>query len=144
MAALVQTTIDALQSALQWTSSGAPTENEAFLSRSTGELFFRSILDDFGEELPNDINDEASYVCVPHKNDLDLGRSLVMAFAQEHAARHLNEIASLFGQRGAYANFKKFLERTQQLDHWYEYESVAIKKALKAWASENGFTVVDS
>jgi hypothetical protein len=144
MSTLVPITFETLESALQWSSSGAPSENEALLSRTTGELFFRSMQGDFGEELPDDIEDGTVYIAVPHKNDLDLGRSLVLAFAEEQAPAHLSAIESFFRQRGAYAKFKALLERTQLLGRWYEYEAAATKKALEAWASENGFTVVGS
>ena len=104
----------------------------------------RSMQGDFGEELPDDIEDGTAYIVVPHKNDLDLGRSLVLAFADEQAPAHLSAIESFFRQRGAYAKFKALLERTQLLERWYEYETAATKKALEAWARENGFTVVGS
>jgi hypothetical protein len=142
MAALVPIAFETLESALQWSSSGAPSENEALLSRATGELFLRSMQGDFGEELPDDIEDGTVYIAVPHKNDLDLGRSLVLAFAEEQTPAHLSTIGSFFRQRGAYAKFKALLERTQLLERWYEYEATATKKALEAWAAENGFTVV--
>ena len=144
MSALVPITFETLESALQWSSSGAPYENEALLSRATGDLFLRSIQGDFGEELPDDIDDGTVYIAVPHKNDLDLGLSLVLAFADEHAPKHLSAIESFFRQRGAYAKFKALLERAQLLDRWYEYEAAATRKALEAWADENGFTVVRS
>ena len=99
---------------------------------------------DFGEELPDDIEDGTVYIAVPHKNDLDLGRSLVLAFAEEQAPAHLSAIESFFRQRGAYAKFKSLLERTQLLERWYEYEAAATKTALEAWAGENGFTVSGS
>ena len=144
MSAPIKITFETLESALQWSSSGAPFENEALLSRATGELFLKSMQGDFGEEVPDDIEDGTAYIAVPHKNYLDLGRSLVLAFADEHAPTHLSAIESFFRQRGAYAKFKALLERTQLLERWYEYEAAATKKALEAWAGENGFTVVGS
>jgi hypothetical protein len=142
MAALVPVTLETLESALQWSSSGAPSENEALLSRATGELFFRSMQGDVGQELPDDIEDGSVYIVVPHKNDFDLGRDLVLAFAEQQAPTHLSAIELFFRQRGAYAKFKSLLERTQLLEHWYEYEASATRKALEAWARENGFIVV--
>ena len=76
MPAAVPITYEALESALQWSSAGAPFENEALLSRATGEVFLKSMDGDFGAELPDDIEDGTAYIDVPHKNDLDLGRSL--------------------------------------------------------------------
>jgi hypothetical protein len=142
MSALAPITFETLESALQWSSSGAPSENEALLSRATGDLFLRSMQGDLGEELPDDIEDGTVYIAVPHKNDLDLGRSLVLAFAEEQAPTHLSAIESLFRQRGAYAKFKALLERAQLLERWYEYETAATRKALETWAGKNGFAVV--
>jgi hypothetical protein len=143
MSALVPITFETLESALQWSSSGARSESEALLSRATGELFFRSMQGDFGEELPDDIEDGTVYVVVPHKNDLDLGRRLALAFAEEQAPTHLNAVELYFRQRGAYAKFKALLERMQLLERWYEYEAAATRKAMEAWAEENGFIVVE-
>jgi hypothetical protein len=143
MSAAVPITLETLESALEWSSSGAPFENQALLSRVTGELFLKSMQGEFGEELPNDIEDGTAYVAVPHKNDLDLGRRLVSGFVEENAPTHLRTIESFFRQRGAYAKFKALLERANLLDRWFEYEAAATKRALAVWAGENGFTVVE-
>jgi hypothetical protein len=143
MSAAVPVTFETLESALEWSSSAAPFENQALLSRTTGELFLRSLQGEFGEELPDDIEDGTAYVAVPHKNDLDLGRSLVLGFTEENAPTHLRTIESFFRQRGAYAKFKALLERANLLERWYEYEAAATRTALAAWAGDNGFTVVE-
>lgn len=143
MPVLVPITFDTLESALQWSSAGAPFDNVALLSRATGQLFFQSMHGDSDEDLPDDIEDGSAYVAVPHKNDLDLGRNLVFAFADEYAPMHLRTIEALFRQRGAYARFKAFLERTQLLERWYAFEAAATRRALEAWAVDNGFAVVD-
>ena len=142
MRAPIPITLDTLDSALQWSSAGAPFENQALLSRVTGELFFKSMQGDFGDELPDDIEDGTAYIAVPHKNDLELGRSLVFAFVEELAPAHLQAIESFFRHKGAYAKFKALLERTQLLQRWYEYEATATGRALEVWATDNGFTVV--
>ena len=134
---------DALESALQWSSSGAPFENDAYVSRTTGEVFFRSMDGDFGdEEIPEDIDDDTRYVAMPHKNDLDLGRSLVIEFVDREAPSHASKVGSFFRQRGAYGKFKILLEREGLLDRWHQYENAATREALQRWADENGFVVV--
>src|SRR5450755_2958623 len=57
MLAAIPITYEALESALEWSSSGGPSENEALLSRETGEVFLKSMHGDFGVELPDDIED---------------------------------------------------------------------------------------
>jgi hypothetical protein len=143
MSAVTPITFETLESALEWSSSGAPFENQAFLSRATGDLFLKSLQGEFGEELPDDIEDGTAYVAVPHKNDLDLGRSLVVSFSEEHAPTHLRTIESFFRHRGAYGKFKALLERTNLLERWYEYETAGTRRALEVWASDNGFRVVE-
>jgi hypothetical protein len=143
MSAAVPITFETLESALEWSSSGAPFENQAILSRASGELFLRSLQGEFGEPLPDDIEDGTAYIAVPHKNDFDLGRSLVLRFAEEHAPTHLGTIESFFRQRGAYAKFKALLERANLLERWYEYEATATRRVLELWAAENGFKVVE-
>ena len=79
---------------MDWSSSGAPYENTAILSRQTGKVFFKSIHSDFGEELPEDIDDGTRYVAAPHKNDLGLGRELVFDFIGSVSPRHMSPVES--------------------------------------------------
>lgn len=132
-----------LESALQWSSAEAPFDSAALLSRATGQVFFTSECGDADDDLPDDIDDESVYVAVPHKNDLGLGRTLVWAFAEEHAPMHVRTIESFFRHKGAYAKFKALLERTQLMDRWYVFEAAATRRTLEAWAADNGFVVVD-
>jgi hypothetical protein len=134
---------EALESAFHWASSGAPFENTAFLNRQTGEVHIQSMNGYTDEELPDDIEDVLVYVAVPHKNDLDLGRDLVIGFVEDFAPQHLNTVLSYFRQLGAYAKFKNLLERESLLDGWYKYEADATQQALLAWAAENGIQVTD-
>ena len=132
-----------LESAFEWSSSGGPFENTALLSRATGEVFLKSMHGEFGEELPEDIDDGTLYVAAPHKNDLNLGRELVFDFVEAVVPQHMRSVESYFRQRGAYLKFKTLLERESMLDDWYRFESKAKCKSLLQWASENGFTVTE-
>jgi len=134
---------DTLEAALQWSSAGARFDNVALLSRATGQLFFQSTCGDAGDDLPDDIEDSSVYMPVPHKNDLELGRDLVLAFAEKNAPVHSQTIESFFRHKGAYAKFKALLERTQLMERWYDFEAGATRRALEAWAADNGFVVVD-
>lgn len=58
---------DDLLSAYEWVSSSSPAENEAFVSRTTGNVYWSSSTSDLDEELPEDIEDGSIYVAVPHK-----------------------------------------------------------------------------
>ena len=127
-----------LLAAFDWVSSGAPMESSAFVSRATGATHLSSTLMDLEEELPEDIEDASLYVEVPHKNDLDLGRHLVLKFVDEKLPDSYSTVADFFRKRGAYGRFKDFLERKDMLEAWYEYEAQAIERALREWSEDNG------
>jgi Uncharacterised protein family (UPF0158) len=134
---------DDLLSALEWSSSGESDDNTAVLSRTTGEVFLKSELGDFDQELPDDIEDDAIYIEVPHKNDLGLGRALAINFIDLTAPHLAKTVHAYFKNRGAYSKFKALLEREALLDRWYKFESEATRTALLEWASEYGFRVIE-
>ena len=53
--------------------------NNAYLCKETGEIFYTSAMGD-SDELPEDIDDQDKYIATPHKNELDLGKVLVIEF----------------------------------------------------------------
>jgi Uncharacterised protein family (UPF0158) len=124
--------------AFDWVSSGAPMESSAFVSRVTGATHLSSTTMDLEEELPEDIEDASLYVEVPHKNDLDLGRNLVLKFVDEKLPDSYSTVADFFRKRGAYARYKDLLEHEGMLEAWYEYEAQATEQALREWSEDNG------
>ncbi len=79
-----------LEFAFEFVGGDSPSMNEAFISRMTGKIFWNSeFLEMEEEELPDDLGDPKQYISVPHKNDLDLGRRLVMRFVATRASRRL-------------------------------------------------------
>ena len=113
-------------------------ENSAFVSRKTGATHWASALVELEDELPEDIQDGSIYVAVPHKNDLDLGKNLVLNFMDERLPESCATVAAFLRQRGAYRRFKDLLERKGMLEAWYEYEAQAVEQALRTWSKENG------
>lgn len=134
---------DDLDSAVDWVSAGEFVDACAYVSRADGQVYLKSAepggFDGGDEELPEDIDDETRYATVPHKNDLDLGRHLVMAFVDQCLPDESDRVRAIFSRRGAYARFKDLLDRKGQLQQWYDFESDATAKALQEWAQENGF-----
>jgi hypothetical protein len=57
-------------------------ENEAYLDRQSGKIYWHSEFGDNDEELPDNIDDE-KYISIPDKRGLDLGKPLVLDFARE-------------------------------------------------------------
>jgi hypothetical protein len=132
---------DDLEAALQWVSSSAPFENAAYISKTTGKVFYSSGSGDIEGELPDDYEDAALYWTVPHKNDLDLGSRLAHRFTDERLPEHRREVHDIFRQRGAYSKFKALLQRLRILDAWFAFERAETESALLAWAEEEGMSV---
>ena len=80
---------------------------------------------------------------VPHKNDLDLGRRLALAFVNRELPDDADTVAAFFRRRGAYRRFKELLNARGMLQQWFDFESRATEKALRAWCEENGIQLVD-
>ena len=135
----VSVDLDELLTAYEWVSAGeaAAVDAEAYVSRVTGQIHWCG--EGVDEEAPDDIEDGGLYIAVPHKSELDLGRSLVLRFVEEHLPEKREGIADFFRRRGAYSRFKSLLEGSRQLDAWHHYEQAAKEAALREWCAENGF-----
>jgi hypothetical protein len=125
--------------AFHFVSFGQMYEHQAFLDKETGKTYWHSEFGDNEEELPDDIDDER-YIGIPHKNELGLGKNVVIDFAYEYLPSEADEIELIF-RRGAYSRFKSLLERKGALDKWYEFEEKAQEKALREWCEENGIII---
>ncbi len=77
---------DELESAFDFVSAGAPQEHTATILVATGKIHWRSVSVDVWEDddEPDENDDAEGYIPVPHKNDLGLGRRLVLRFVEEH------------------------------------------------------------
>lgn len=133
--------LDELLAAYEWVSAGeaAAVDAEAYVSRLNGQIHWCG--EGIDEDPPEDIEDGSLYVAVPHKSELDLGRSLALRFVEEHLPRSRAEVSDYFRRRGAYSRFKSLLERVGQLDAWHQYEQAAKEEVLSEWCAENDFTV---
>src|SRR6516165_11420789 len=108
-----------LQLAFEFVSSGGMGENEAYLDRQSGKIYWHSEFDENDEELPDDIDNE-KYIAVPDKRGLDLGKPLVLDFALEFLPDDFDEVRRIFSKRGAYQKFKALLVCRNLLDRWYD------------------------
>lgn len=133
-----------LEDAFDWVASD-PDESEAYISKTTGKVFYWTSFDAGPEgeleELPDDHADENLYWAIPDKRDLDLGKDLVLAFSREYLPDHYDRVRDIFRQSGAYRNFKDLLEKLGFIETWYDYESAQTKAALLKWAKEKGMVV---
>ena len=104
---MVAVKYDDLSMAFDFISSASPMEHNAYVSLDTGEVYWTSDSNDaFDEDIPDDLETSDRYLTIPHKNDLDLGRSLALRIvAQELPARY-DQVEGFFRRPGAYSRFK--------------------------------------
>jgi hypothetical protein len=133
-----------LEFAFEFVSSGGLGENQAYIGKETGKTYWRSdYMDESVEELPEDIDDGEKYLEIPHKNDLDLGRSLVFVFVAAALPDDYEKVRDIFRSKGAYARFKDLLGYRKAVDRWHEFEAKATRDALRAWCKENAIELAD-
>jgi len=135
--------LDDLETAFEFVSSSPPLLNTAYVSRSTGETFYRSDLAD-EDDLPEDVEENPDYVEVPHRNDLDLGQRLVWDFVEREVPQHSERVRGFFRRRGAYGRFRDFLDAHHLLTSWDTFEAVRTRQALLEWAAAVGLAIDDT
>jgi hypothetical protein len=135
---------DDLSTAFDFVSYAAPMEHRAYVSLDTGKVWWTSDSSDtFDEHLPEDLETSERYLAIPHKNELDLGRSLALRFVAEKLPARYEQAEGFFRRPGAYARFKDLLEREGVLEHWYAFEANSVEQALKQWGTEVGLEIND-
>src|SRR5262252_5039275 len=132
-----------LQWAFEFVSSGGMGENEAYLDRQSGRIYWHSEFGDNDEELRDDIDDQ-KYIAIPDKRELDLGKPLVLDFAREFLSEDYDEVRRIFSRRAAYRRFKDLLVRQGALERWFDFSSKSEETALPEWCAENGIELSDT
>lgn len=128
-----------LELAFEFTSMDSFGEHSAYLCKVTGIIYYDS--DASEDELPEDIYVSDSYLEIPNKRDLDLGRFLVYRFVEEVLPSDLDAVYSIFRKKGAYSRYKSLLEKRNKLEEWYKYEDAEKRKELLSWCNSNGIEV---
>lgn len=123
--------------AFEYGSFGALGEITAYVNKETGEYYIVSDFGDSFEELPEDLGSDKYWV-LPHRNELDLGRKLVLRFADEYLPGDVEGVRDMFRRKGAYASFKNLLGYKGLLDQWHEFEQQAQEEALREWCEDEG------
>jgi len=93
--------------------------HNAYLCKETGQIFYTSEIGD-SDELPEDIDEPEKYIKIPHKNEHDLGKTIVLEFTSTYLPDELEKVYSIFRHMGAYSRFKVLLERKGTLEDWYK------------------------
>jgi len=123
-----------LQLAFEFVRSGGMGENEAYLDRQSGKIYWRTEFGDSDEELPDDIDDKR-YILIPEMRDLDLGKPLVLDFAREFLPDDHDEVRH---------RYKDLLVRRGALEWWYDFSNKSEETALREWCTENGIELSDT
>ena len=133
-----------LQFAFEFVNFGGLGENRAILDTQSGRLYYHSEVGDNMEEdeFPDDIDDE-KYIEIPHRNELGLGKPLVLEFAREVLPDDYDEVRAIFSRKGAYGRFKALLVRRRALDRWHDFSAKAEEVALRQWCADNAIELVD-
>ncbi|MDP3823084.1 MAG: UPF0158 family protein [Burkholderiales bacterium] len=126
-----------LLDAFEFVSFGDPFESSAFICADTGVIYCMSDTLELDEEVPEDLETSDRYIAIPHKNELNLGRKLVLSFVDQALPNDYNTVAGFFRRKGAYSRFKQLLESRGVLDAWYLFETHAVEAALRQWCEDN-------
>ncbi len=74
---------------------------------------------------------------LPDKYELHLEKELVFRFAAENlSGEDFYKVERIFSHRGAYGNWKDFLEDRTLLKQWYDFSENAKIEALKNWLTD--------
>lgn len=138
----VEVGYDELEDTLMWTGGGG----EAYIDRETGRIHWaedEGVLDPDEAEVPDDLGDPERFIAIPHKNELDLGKHLVMDFAARALPDLYRDVQACFRGPGAYGRFKELLADEGKLEEWYRFEQEATEQALREWCEAEGIRLVD-
>lgn len=131
---------DTIEDAFYFVSSSAPGEHYAVVNLVTGEAFFSSLVSDY-DEMPVDVDENDDYIAIPHKNDLDLGKPLVMEFIRRSCPELIDRVLAIFSRRGAYGRYKDLLADKNLLEDWYAFENQRTREALLEWCKLQGISI---
>jgi len=131
---------DDIENAFFFVSMDQKYMHNAYLCKETGKIFYTSEMGD-SDELPEDVDDPDKYITIPHKNDLELGKALVIEFTSENFPEELDRVYSIFHRRGAYSRYKDFLDGKGFLDKWHRFENERRRVALKEWCRGNSLEI---
>jgi hypothetical protein len=99
-----------IENAFFFVSMDQQDMHNAYLNKETGQIFYTSELGDSDEPL-EEVDYSDKYITIPHKNDLELGKALVIEFTSKYLPEDLDKVYSIFRSRGAYSRYKDLLER---------------------------------
>ena len=131
-----------IEDAFLFVGSAPYGTHSAYLNVETGQVFYQSEMADL-DEIGDEETDWDHMIEIPHKNDLDLGQSLVFDFVGANLPYDYHRVRDIFGRRGAYGRFKELLAEKDLLEAWYQFEHEREQEALRSWCEENEIPLLD-
>lgn len=132
-----------LEDAFLFVSSDRPGMNTATIDLGTGAIRYHSGLAGDLDDEYDETEEVGPFIEIPHKTELDLGRSLVFRFVDEALPHLADEVDAIFRRKGAYGRFKDLLAREGKLEDWHKFEDQADERALREWCAVNGIPLLD-
>jgi len=133
-----------IEEAFDFVNSSSYGMNRAVFCKDTGKFLYQSEDCDSKQIDEADENIDWDDCCeIPHKNDLDLGRELVLEFVEANMPKKMNLVSNIFRHSGAYSNYKELLDSEGLLQAWYDFENSAVERALRQWCAENDISLGD-
>lgn len=129
-----------IELAFDWLSS-SEFDNSAYVSKSTGRIYWDSEYGDAPEPIPEEVYESDDYLLIPNKQNLDLGSNLVWKFVRTEIPGLEPKVREIFSRKGAYRRYKDFLDHVDLLDKWYDFENQKTKEALLGWCRDNDLKV---
>lgn len=128
---------DAIDDAFHYVSDAPPGERTAAVHRLTGRVFLASLKAGY-DERPAGAATDPAYLTIPHRQELDPGKPLVLEFIRSHCPAELARVEALFARPGAFRNVKDLLRRRQLLESWQVFEAQRLEALLRQWCAAQG------
>lgn len=123
---------DKIDEAFHYVSDAPPGDRSAMIRRSTGQVFLASRKAGFDERPPG-CETDPDYVTIPHRQEIDPGKPLVLEFIRTHCPEELTRVEALFARSGAFRNVKDLLRRKNLLVNWQIFEEERVAALLRQW-----------
>lgn len=126
---------DALDDAFHYVSDAPPGERGAVVHRASGKIFLSSLKARF-DDRPVGYATDPDLATIPHRQELDPGKPLVLEFVRKHCPQELSRVEVLFARPGAFRNLKDLLRRKNLLVNWQIFEEQRIEELLRQWCAD--------
>jgi hypothetical protein len=131
---------DSIDDAFHYVSDAPPGERTAAVHRRTGQVFLASRKAGY-DERPAGAETDPDYLSIPHRQELDPGKPLLLEFIRSHCPAELTRVEALFARPGAFRNVKDLLRRRQLLESWQVFEAQRLETLLRQWCAAQGLSL---